>query len=528
MTKPQNSPPLSRGSSTLASNQGNESRSSTSLVVAGLVTIVGSWVGMAAYVDYRLDGLQKDLSQENQRVISTEAKSITSTLENNKSIISRNISSIGETITTRQNELESTFKEKAAVLAQGILDLTDKEKERFDQVISTVNGNKSLLENQSSEIASAVKTTKDLSDAITGHQEKTAQELTKIISSVDKTGKTTSSLASSLSNLNQNVDEVKTSILSKIEASSNTIKDLIELAGSNQTEKLADLASTLNTYHTSVKNDAGKLSSELTSLNKDVNAFKSDVTTTKTSVQNLNELLPQWRKSNEEQLQVIEKSANTLEKHVNKSLNSLQTQFGDFARKIDSTNSSLMKALYVTSEGLEGTKVELKSEVAGIKEETGQKLNKLTDSVQAISNSIKSLKGGQVSIKETPEIKSLSSGIKTLSDKLSSARENLIQQFEEARNRANNLIEKNSNPDETQKLQDVFKQFSTMAEHADQQLDSMTQGLQSLNDMIVALGADNAFESGVSFLSESDPTPVPTKPIKNGIGMNPEQRNTDN
>ncbi len=54
-------------------------RNTTGIVVTGLVTIVGSWVGMAAYMDYRIQNIEKKLSNE--------TKQIASTLVNNQSAL---------------------------------------------------------------------------------------------------------------------------------------------------------------------------------------------------------------------------------------------------------------------------------------------------------------------------------------------------------------------------------------------------------------------------------------------------------
>ncbi|MEW6234630.1 MAG: hypothetical protein AB1656_04525 [Candidatus Omnitrophota bacterium] len=478
MSNLQNTTHPPRGSS-IASPQGPENRSSASLVVAGLVTIVGSWVGMAAYVDYRLDGMEKNLAAETQKAIAAEARPIASSLENNKSSLDRSLTSLQEKVLANLNE-------KSSVLAKGILDLNQKEDEYFAKTTQ------SLAENSDGLSAS-------LRDSFKNSQ----NELTALLAQNQENA--SKQFTDAIDNLKGNLNESQTVILSKIETSTISLKDLVELSNKNQTDNLAALASLANL----VKDSQHNIASAQTSLDQ------------------LNNLMPGWRKTNEEQLAALGDKTGVLEQGVKETLAALQDKFADLKQTVGAANESMMKTLFLTSEGVEGTKSELKSDVAGVKDETCKGLKQLNESMVNLSTVLENIKkesakSAAVPLKDSKEFKTLASGLDSLAERLSGARSEMTRQFEAARDRARAYLAGTSDPDQVKQLEEVFQQFSGMAEQVDQQLDSMNESLKSLTGAIAILKTDEK-GSGVSSISDTSAQPK-APPSGQEIGMNPENR----
>jgi len=484
MSNLQNSTHPPRGSS-VVSPQGPENRSSASLVIAGLVTIVGSWVGMAAYVDYRLDGMEKNLAAETQKAIAAEARPIAASLENNKS-------SLDLSLTSMQQKVLADLNEKSSVLAKGILDLNQKADENFAKTTKTLADNNAAV---SASVGDALKNSQNELTALLAQNQENASK--QIIASFD--------------NLTGNLNESQSAILSKIETSSSSLKDLVELSNKNQNDNLAALASLANQIKDSQQNIANVQSSAAIQIDQ------------------LTNLMPGWRKTNEEQLAALGDKTGVLEQGVKETLAALQDKFADLKQTVGAANESMMKTLFLTSEGVAGTKSELKSDVAGAKDETCKGLQQLNESIANLSTVLENMKkestkSAAVPLKESKEFKSLASGLDSLSERLSGARSEMTRQFEAARDRARAYLAGTSDPDQVKKLEEVFNQFSSMAEQVDQQLDSMNESLKSLTGAIAILKTSEK-ESGVSSISDTSAQPK-APPSGQEIGMNPENRAT--
>ena len=95
----------------------NGARSSTGLVVAGLVTIVGSWIGMAAYMDYRLN----EVEQSQQKVVSAVDSTRASLNEQIQTLTEKNRASLSEEMKAAGQHLGEQIKVKVYSILMGMI-----------------------------------------------------------------------------------------------------------------------------------------------------------------------------------------------------------------------------------------------------------------------------------------------------------------------------------------------------------------------------------------------------------------------
>lgn len=487
-----NSQTSARGNSPLET-QKETNRNSTSLVVAGLVTIVGSWVGMAAYVDYRLDGLEKNLAQETQRTVSAEAESINNGLDSTKSHVNEQIANLDQKITSEINENSST-------IAKGLVDLIQEEEKRFSQTVDALTTNKNSIEQAKNEIATALvqSTTnakEELASLITKNQEKQTKELTQLASLVQQNSETNTDLKETLNTTLQSLDETKEGILTKIESSSRSVQDLIELSNKSRSETFAELASTISTYSDTYEDDTQKLSKNVTALSQQVSTLKDDFISTQSNINELAKTLPTWKEDSEKQILALKNTSQSLQSALNSQVSALQNNINDMNKMVDKTTNSLLKSFYSTAEGIEGTKLELKTDMARFQESTSDNLEKLTQSMQTVSSKIEEIKAAQPgkTVSSDPaaiqndEVKEVVETLETFREKIHRTRSDLTHRFSKARDQAQVFLEQSQDSEKVEQLQMIFKEFSHLAENADSQLNSMTEGIQDLHSTLSAI-----------------------------------------
>ena len=255
------------------------------------------------------------------------------------------------------------------MLASGILDLTKKEESRHTQTIQAINSNGDTLEKKHQEIASLISSnqetqSKEFNKAITAITD-TQEKQTQILSSIEKeNGANAQTILDTLKTTNETAQKTESNLIAQINASTQSLEKLVKLSDQNRSQALSELASSVEDIVNQSSNDSKKLSTELTALAKHVSSMKNDLSTSQTAIEELNHLVPGWRKTGEQQFAALQESANRLNEKTQQNMNLIETKIANLNKALDESAETLMKALYVSTQGLEETKVELKSEMA--------------------------------------------------------------------------------------------------------------------------------------------------------------------
>jgi len=517
----------------------NEKGSSTGLVVAGLVTIVGSWVGMAAYMDYRLESVEQK--------ISTEYKQVMSAYENGNAGINQHFTNV----TAKVNETSS-------VLAKGILELTQKGDERFNQMMQGINTNNAALDKNGKDITAALdKSLKDSEKQITSllsrNQATTENEIAKAIASITekqdvknqaiaetiaglKTESTEQGKAmiSALEGVNKNIGETRSGLLTQIDNSNKSLTELIKLSNDAQPEKLTQLASSMTEE---IKADSKKYSAEISALAQRLNTVQQQVTHSQNTIQELSKIAPDLRENSAKQVAALNQIASTLDQRMQENLSLMEKKVASLSATLDNTANTLMKSLYSATEGLEGTKVELKSELVSRNKETQDGLKALAQAIQQINAVLESLKENvakKTSVSQSSgsmadkmkELNDISNAVKILSEKMNALRMQIAGQIIEAKARAKNVMEKVGASDQSQSISEVLNQFNRIAEDAAGQLDTFTKSLTGVSDAVALISQAGTGDKAVSVLTETKSTPekVSQSAAESGKALNPEER----
>ncbi len=463
--------------------QNNEHRVSTGLVVTGLVTIVGSWVGMAAFVDYRLDGVEKQMQTDSNEVVTA---------------VSQNVS---EDLSGLQKEIGMKVTDTTSVLAKGILDLTNNEEQRYNQILKAINNNGALLEKNRTETASLIsrelkESEKEIASLLSQNQTETTKEVKNLLAGIEeKTAQTGREILTVMKSVDQNLDEMGNQLITQLDTSTKTLQDLIEQSNKNESEQLAKMAAVVDSLMKGVETESSKLTTELNTLANRVSTLQTEVNQSQKTVKELNNLVPGWRKTSEVEFAKLDQKTGQIEARIDENLSALQQKIIDLGVAVDNTANNMMKSLYLATEGLEDTKIELKSNLTKSKEETTAELQSLAKTIEGIASSIKTLK--EVSAEEAAvthaflnpqEIEGIKTQVGTLTSKMDTFHEQISSQIAEARARAKRIIENSEESEQTQVMDDVLQQFSNVTKVAESQLKILKKTLDSLSLVITALG----------------------------------------
>ncbi|RJP20327.1 MAG: hypothetical protein C4527_25210 [Candidatus Omnitrophota bacterium] len=489
----------------------------TGLVVTGLVAIVGSWIGMAAFVDYRLDGVEKQIKSDTNEVVTTLDKNFSKEL------------------TSLQKDLTGKVTDTSSVLAKGILDLTTNEEQRYQQMLKAINDNGALIESNRTELASAVsreikESEKQIASLVTQAQHETTEEVNKAIAAAvekqevqnqaitnalsgidEKAAETGREILTTVKTFDQNLTNVNSNLFSQIEHSVNSLQELIQLSNQSRSEELTQMAAKVDGIVNGVQTESNQLSSELNTLANQINTMQNEISASQTAVQELNNLVPGWRKTSEEQLAAIKVTADSLDRRIEENLSALHNKIVDLGVAVDNTANSLMKSLHTATEGLEDTKIELKSNLAKSKEDTTTELQSLVKTIENVANSIESLKktaseNASVSrlFHDNQDVENIKGQIGDISSKMETLHTQISSQITEAKAHAQKMIENAQEEEYGRDMNEVVRQFSNVTDSAQNQLSSLRKGIESLSKVIMAL-QDNVSttESGSTEISEA-------------------------
>lgn len=448
-------------------------------IVVGLLAssvVLGSCIGLAAYVDYRLNTVEEMFDKRSQEIV--------------------------KTIDTSAASLKQEVNDKSSILAKGILDLTNQEESRHSRTMDSLKENKTLLqENQ-------VKTEKSLSGALASARDdlKTLLEENNIRQAerLDEVAKTVKSIQSSSTNqekallaaiqkVNTGLETTRSTIANHVKQSQESIAQLITLANEGHAEQLNELATSLSTDSTAEMNQS------ITKLALQIDAIQKKITSTDSAVYELTQMVPTWQKGSSAQVEELIVSAQTLETRLQEQMDTVQKNVSTMGQALEDTTESILRAMYDTSEGMEGARIDLKSRIASQQEETTTHLQELVKSVQGLSDELKTV---NTSSKSTSfaiptnhgEIKAYQNNLAEVGTTFNSLRETLNEEL--------NLIlsqsSANATPEEVALiLKNLMGIVSTLSEEIGSQLDMLQAGFKSLGNTALLLEEVDGAEATV-------------------------------
>ncbi len=444
---------------------GNGKRSAAGLVVSGLVVVVGSWIGMAAYMDYRLQGMEKRINADaKHNIVSVSDKTNTT------------LSKFGKDLETKINDTSS-------ILAKGLLDIKQTDEGYHSETLQAIAKN-------GSEVAQAV-----------SNIESTNQDIVRVVQTLGRTSRISGeAILTAVQNLDSNMVEANTGLLAQIDQKNQTLKDLIKLSNNNTNTQLSELASSVNTIENRNQNDSQKISAELTLMAQKISNLGKDIDSSNKAVSELCASVPQLQKDNQQQMCTLTESTQTIQKDIQSNLGDLQAKVNQMNASIDSTSESMMRALYITSEGMEGTKVEIKSQLENSKKQTSVEIGKLVQSLRDVSSKLDTLKqdvaqnpeaqSSYVPLEETPQFEKLTSTLQGITKKTNTLRSQIDNQVKEVKARTETLFAKENAPENGDALREMLHTFTSLADTAGGQLDSLLERLESLDKIVAGLCSD--------------------------------------
>lgn len=515
---------------------GNGKRSATGLVIAGLVTVVGSWIGMAAYMDYRLQGMEERIATETKQQVVTEA-------DTTRGALDARLKQLTSTMDTKINDTSS-------VLAKGLLNLTEKSDGYHTELMSSLTDGKTQLAKQMEEANQQSVTSlsnilnslqKDVTQNVTSIQDQVTQLTTKVdtgnqqitqnIQTMGQTARESSeAVLAAAKNMENNLTEMNTGLITRMDSQTKSMEDLIKLSNSTAADKLSELAASMNAITSGSSNDSQKISADLAALAQQVTVLRNEIGASQGDVRALSASIPEWQKNSQQQLQTINDSAKSIGTNMQSHVDGLLSKIHDMNQQIDKTSESLMRALYITSEGMEGAKVELKSELESNKKATAQQIHELSQSMRDISQKLEGFKpqeGSQaasqssfIPLNESPQFQTLANTLQGITSKTLDLRSQIDSQVNEVKVRTENMLTQSTQPEQAQLLQDMLHNFTSLADSAGGELDSLLENLQNLDQLMKKLPGE--VKTAGEGATVSAPASDQEKKDSAEIGMKPE------
>lgn len=501
---------------------GNGTRSAAGLVVAGLVTVIGSWIGMAAYMDYRLQSMEERINNGTKQQVAAAADVTRTTLNTSVAQLTQGVNS----------KIDST----SSILAGGILEIKQSQSQMTNDILTA-----NTLTEQLNELKNSIQTF--VAEKQGALQDNLVQLAAKVEEGNLNTYRTVESVAqanrssqeailAAIQGVDSNLAEVNSSLLAHMDTNVKSLEDLVRTNQETNAKQLSDLAANVTSISSGANENSQQINSELSSLAEKVTSLSDEFTASQDSMRTLSESLPQWQKSGQELINQWMESAKTSNQDLQTQVGEIQTKFQEMSQRLDSANESLMRALYVTSEGMEGTKVEIKSELENSKQTTSTEIKNLAQSLQDVSKQIESIKqnistqttGAQSSstpFTQTPEFEKLVASLQSISLKTGDLRSQIDSQVNEVKTRTETLLGQDSASEKAGAMRDMLKNFTSLAETAGGQLDTLIEGLQNVSLMVDGL-------RGVKISQESESSPTPSDSGQSpAIGMNSEDRSPE-
>ncbi len=533
-----------RPSKTAKPTNDNGNRSAKGLVVAGLVTVAGSWLGMAAYLDYRLQSVEKITAEAKKEVVSivdTSQSNLNRELGTINSALSQRIDTSSITMNKKIQTLNDTLSERisdtSSVLAKGILDLTQKSSERYSQTLEAVNeANKTIKQLPNSLKNLNQQSFTEIASLIQQSDSKLESNQAVLVEAIDgvglKTQKTGDAVLAAVLDVDNNLQDTRSGLLARIEAKAQSLEDLVKVNDTNQADRLSLLASTMSNLSGTQKTGSRQFSTELTALAENVGVLREEIAASHETIRSLGDNIPGWQTASVEKMSALNDTTLAVNESVQNQMTVMQEKLSGLTQVVDNTTASLMKALYQTSEGMEGTRLELKSDLETSKETMSAEIKDLAQTIDRMSETLKELdtqtsqsashsQSSMLPFAESTEFQSLTTMLDSISDQTFDLRSYLVSHADEADARAKALLDNSEQPEA---LKVLLEQFAKITDDAGGELDSLIKGLDSLTGVVENLGGQVAQtpseEASMETDSTADSTPTPT-------AMNPEDRSDE-
>lgn len=359
------------------------------LLMTGVV-IVGSWMGMAAYVDYRLQDVEKHLAGNREEIVAQ---------------VNQETQKTRDALVLRVNETSS-------VLAKGILEITETTNNGFENTKESLTAYQESLNQSQQSSAEALKkdieaskqavietissSQNDLSKSLASQwnraQDVQSQTLQTALTDI-KTTQTdsTGQILGAVHEVGSDVKNAKNAIGESINTSLESLQDLVKNGNLNQREQFDQLLTNLGGINEQTSGTSETIGNQLQGLADQVAVLHQNLKSSQGSLDEIQAFMPEIRKTYEAQLAEWRKQSDQSVSSLTTKITELHSQIDDMSNGLKTASETMMNALYVNSQGLEGTRVDLKSDLVLSREETSAQLQDLSQSLQAISSDLKTL-----------------------------------------------------------------------------------------------------------------------------------------
>lgn len=359
------------------------------LLMTGVV-IVGSWMGMAAYVDYRLQGVEQQF-HESQKEIVTQVNEGSNSLE---------------------SQLIKRVNETSSVLAQGILDIGEKADKGFEETQNKLASTATELKKDQAQTANQIKTylseaqdavvkqfvssqqslQKSLEATFSESQSQQSESLQTAIAHLQKSDANRSGeILSAVKTVSDDVQSARSSLNDTLNSSLKSLTELVNNVNINQREEFKQLAAGLGGLSEQTDGKTSTLENQLQGLATQAASLFDTMKTLQGGMDEIQAVVPQIRGAYEAQWTKWSKQSEQTIQTLTDQLTAVSGKLNELDNNLDSTAESVMNAVFLGQEGLEGTRIELKSDLVTTREQTAAKLNDLSESLQTISTDLKSL-----------------------------------------------------------------------------------------------------------------------------------------
>ncbi|MDP8242988.1 MAG: hypothetical protein P9L94_02820 [Candidatus Hinthialibacter antarcticus] len=359
------------------------------LLMTGVV-IVGSWMGMAAYIDYRLQDVEKHLANNRETIVAQVKE---------------------ETQNARDTLVLQTSK-NSSILAQGILEITDNTNQGFKNTKEALTAYQSSMNESQQSTATALKQDIEAArQAVIEELSSSQQKISKsLVAQWDKTqtvqsqaletalgnlqssqDKSTGKILAAVDTVGSEVKGAKSAINESLNSSMKSLQDLVKNGNINQREQFTQLLASLGGINEQTVGTNETIGNQLQGLAEQVSVLHQNMKTTQGSLDQVQAFMPEIRKTYETQWAEWVKYSDENVGQLASNISEIHGRINEMNKGLEAASDSMMNALYVNSQGLEGTRVDLKSDLVISHEETSAQLQDLSQSLQAISSELKTL-----------------------------------------------------------------------------------------------------------------------------------------
>ncbi|MBI1387070.1 MAG: hypothetical protein GC154_01305 [bacterium] len=477
------------------------------LLMTGVV-IVGSWMGMAAYVDYRLQGMEDQLSGNTQTIVSHVD-------DNQKQLEGNLIKRVNDT---------------SSVLAKGLLEMTETTGQRFDATMEKLASYQDSVNQSQQSLAQSIKT--DLSDSQNAVLQKIASEnknlAAQLAQHIDQNqSQQSESLQSALAKLDTNQSKYSKEILTSVkevgnnvtqtrsvlsDAVTSSMKSLQELVSSDSAtsrEEFKQLAGALNGFQSQEQGGSETILSQLKGMATQIDSLHQNVSAARGSMEDIQNTMPQFREAYDAQWKQMQTRTDEMTAQLTQQISQLQKSLALINQSLKEASESVLNAVYVNTQGLEGTRAEIKSDLALSHDETSEQLQNLTATIQSFSTVLQGLSPDSSDLGMSSAINiqsSLDQFSSTLRQTQTMIAEAILPQLK---------VMQSQSPDAAPSLEKAVSQIETMINDAQNQIDRVSPASSGS----VAINSTPSASSQEGNAPPASPSPDPEQRTPQALGF---------